>query len=177
MKHILIVGPPKVGKSTLLQKTIKCIDKPIYGFKTKKEDYLSDDENGSPVYLYEIGKTKVHTKRNLLAYCKNHHIKPIEFAFDSFAPVLKRRVQKNSVLVIDELGVIEQKSKSQLFCNEVLKRLDEEDPIIAVVKDKEDPFLEAVRTHKNTTCFYVTKENREEMFCKIMEHIRSSVLL
>ena len=39
--HALIVGPRRVGKSTLIRKVIEALDCPVTGFETKKESNLN----------------------------------------------------------------------------------------------------------------------------------------
>ena len=51
--HTLIVGERRVGKSTLIGRVLNALDRPVYGFETKKEDSLADELRGSPVYIYD----------------------------------------------------------------------------------------------------------------------------
>ena len=34
--HLLLVGAPGVGKSTLIRRVLKKVDRPVFGFETKK---------------------------------------------------------------------------------------------------------------------------------------------
>ena len=45
--HLLLVGAPGVGKSTLIRRVLKKVDRPVFGFETKKE--APDGEGGSPL--------------------------------------------------------------------------------------------------------------------------------
>lgn len=161
MKHILIVGEQGVGKSTLLQKIVSQIGRPAFGFESVKADEAVDEENGSPIHVYEIKHSKRCGAPHLTGYCKRRHMKPIDRAFDCIAPILTQEIPTDGIWVLDELGVMEHRSNSQAFCSAVLARLDGNTPVIAAVKAKSNPFLEAVRTHPNAKCFSVTPENRE----------------
>ena len=49
--HALIVGERGIGKSTLIRRVLKELNRPLFGFETKKEDALADEVKGSPVYI------------------------------------------------------------------------------------------------------------------------------
>lgn len=170
MIHTLIVGERRVGKSTLIGKVLKAIDRPVYGFETKKEDSLADELRGSPIYIYDAWQERVRTTENLVGYCKNHHFDAAVEIFDRFAPKLRKAVSPNGIILLDELGFME--SRADAFCAAVLELLEGDVPVIAAVKDKDTPFLETVRKHPKAKCFYITKENRDELFLQVLEFVR-----
>ena len=53
-KHALIVGPRRVGKSTLIRKVIETLNYSVAGFETKKESKMEDETLGSPIYIHTI---------------------------------------------------------------------------------------------------------------------------
>lgn len=173
MKHILIVGARGVGKSTLIRRVLKEMDRPVFGFETKKESALANDVKGSPIYIYEAGKPHMQTEENRIGYCLNHRPEPNGAAFDRFVPLLRRPVSEDHVILMDELGFLEAASES--FCSAVMERLDGDVLVIAAVKKDDFPFLEAVRNHKNAKCFYITPENRDALFKEVMHYVRTSL--
>lgn len=168
--HILITGSGGVGKSTLIRRIIQELGRPVFGFETKKEDSLAEEGNGSPVYIYDAGKERIRTDENLVGYCKNKHFGTMKEAFDRYAAKLRLPVPENCVILLDELGFME--SASEDFCSAVLSLLDGDIPVIAAVKDKDTPFLEAVRAHKNCRCFFITEKNRDELYQEVLDFIR-----
>ena len=62
--HTLIVGERGVDKSTLIGRVLNALDRPVYGFETKKEDSLADELRGSPVYIYDAWQERVRTTEN-----------------------------------------------------------------------------------------------------------------
>ena len=70
-KHALIVGPRRVGKSTLIRKVIETLNYSVAGFETKKESKMEDETLGSPIYIHTIGAPWHYSEENLLGYCKN----------------------------------------------------------------------------------------------------------
>ena len=169
--HALIVGARGVGKSTLIRRVLSELNRPVFGFETKKEDSLAEELRGSPVYIYDAGKERVRTEANLVGYCRNKCFGSMKSAFDSYAPKLRREIPDGSVVLLDELGFME--SLSEEFCSSVMALLDGDVPVIAAVKDKNTDFLCAVRAHPNCRCFCITEENREELFAEVLEFLRS----
>lgn len=169
--HALIVGTRGVGKSTLINKVVKTIGRPVWGFETKKEDSLANDEKGSPIYIYEAGKEHRQELCNLVGYCKNKKFDATKQAFDLFAVKLKKPIPAESIVVFDEIGFME--SSSEDFCNTVLSVLDGNVPVIAAVKHNDFPFLNKVKAHPNCRCFYITEENRNTLFTEVMDFFNS----
>lgn len=171
--HALIVGARGVGKSTLIRRVLKELNKPLFGFETKKEDALADEVNGSPVYIYAAGEEHLQTDGNLVGHCKNKHAAAMKASFDRYAPKLMVPVPDGHIVEMDEIGFME--SKSEAFCSAVMTLLDGDVPVIAAVKDKDIPFLEAVRTHPNARCFYITPENRDILYDEVLEFMKAQL--
>ena len=167
--HILIVGEKHVGKSTLINKILDKINRPLYGFRTKKEDDLETEEFGSPVYIYDVSKPQVHEEENRVGYCKDFHTSINIDAFNRYASVLKEDIPQDGIILMDEIGFME--SKAEEFCKAIMGRLDGDIPVIAAVKNKETPFLEKVRNHPNCKCFFIDKENRDELFEEVVKYM------
>ncbi len=168
--HALMIGPRGVGKSCLISGILKELDCPVFGFYTKKEDALAREDLGSPIYIYDTGTARIQKEENLLGYCKNHRFITRPEAFDRWGPKLLQAVPEGGILVMDELGFMESEAKE--FCAAVLQRLDGRVPVLAAVKDKDTAFLDRVRSHKNAVCFYITEENREDLFQEVLQFLR-----
>lgn len=173
MTHALIVGPRGVGKSTLIQRVLKELDKPVFGFETKKEEELADAQSGSPVYIYDAGKPHRQTPENLVGHCGKDGFHTIQGAFDRYAGKLRTPVPEGHIVLMDEIGFME--SRENGFCRAVLSLLDGSAPVIAAVKDKEFPFLETVRSHPNCRCFYITEENRDDLYEEVLDFMKKQI--
>ena len=93
--------------------------------------------------------------------------------FDNFAIKLKEPIPEGHLVMMDELGIMEKNSLD--FCNAVLEVLQQPRLGVIVVKHKDSPFLNQVRSHKNCRCFRLTQENREEVFCQIMDFVKGEL--
>ena len=171
--HVLITGPRGVGKSTLVRRVLAELNTPVFGFETKKEPALADPARGTPVYIYEAGAPRRRTEENLVGYCENRRAAAVKESFDRWAARLRAPVPEGHLVLMDELGFLE--SSSPDFCAAVLERLDGNVPVLATVKDKNTPFLEAVRAHPRGKCFFITEENRDALFEEVLAFLREQL--
>lgn len=159
-----------MGKSTLIRRVLAELDRPVFGFETKKETALAAAGQGAPVYLYPAGGERRRSEENLVGLCGVGRARVFQGAFDRFAPRLQAPVPAGYVVLMDELGFMEAGSKA--FCDAVFALLDGEAPVLAAVKDRTVPFLDRVRAHPKCRSFFLTPENREQMFVEVLEQMR-----
>lgn len=168
--HTLIIGARQIGKSTLIRRVLKELGRPVFGFETKKEEALSGQDGRSPMYIYPAGGERTQSAANLAGYCCGGR-RPEVFlsAFDRFAPQLSD-APDGHIVVMDEIGLME--TGSALFCQAIMRLLDGDAPVIAAVKDKSSPFLDAVKRHPNCRCFTITEENRDTLPEEVAAFVR-----
>ena len=82
-------------------------------------------------------------------------------------------VAENAVVELDEIGFLE--ANAENFCQAVLHLLDGRNPVIAAVKNREHPFLDAVRNHPNARCFYITAENRDALYEEVLAFMKQQL--
>ncbi|MBR6039075.1 MAG: AAA family ATPase [Clostridia bacterium] len=157
MRHILIVGRNGVGKSTLIRALLETIPVQVHGVITKKEAPQSD--GFCPVYIHAYGAPKQYNVDNRIGLCSQGNSVAFPEAFDRFAA--SEAFPKGGVIVFDELGFLE--SGAPRFTEAVLRTLDEAPLVIAAVRDKETPFLDAVRSHPRADVFRIDPENRDRL--------------
>ncbi len=170
--HALIVGDRGVGKSTLIRRVLEALDRPVFGFETKKETHLEDPLRGCPIYIYDAGAAHCQRTDNLIGYHREADAAAITAAFDRYAPKLMGPVTAD-VVELDEIGFLE--ARSEAFCRAVMHLLDGNRPVIAAVKNRDIPFLAAVRSHPKARCFYITEENREELFEEVLNFMKQQL--
>ena len=171
--HALIVGDRGVGKSTLIRRVLKELNCPISGFETKKEAQPEDPLLGCPIYIYEAGKPHRRTPENLIGYHRAADPVAVTAAFDRYAPKLLEPMPEAVLVKLDELGFLE--AGSEAFCRAVLRLLDGDRPVIAAVKDRDVPFLNAVRAHPAARCFQITEENRDALYEEVLAFMKQQL--
>ena len=157
MQHILIVGPRGVGKSTLIRALLQALHLPIDGIITKKEAPLSD--GFSPVYIHRYGTERQFGPGNCIGLCRDGHSIAFPESFERVSAFMP--FPSDHVIVFDELGFLE--SDAPRFTEAVLRTLDEAPLVIAAVRDKATPFLNAVRSHPKAAVYRISEENRDEL--------------
>lgn len=168
--HALIVGDRGVGKSTLIRRVLEDLNRPVFGYETKKEVQLEDPIRGCPIYIYDAGTPHCRTPENLIGFHKEQDAAAVTAAFERYAPKLLQAVSENCVVELDEIGFLEAGAKT--FCQAVLHLLDGNRPVIAAVKNKDVPFLRTLREHPNARCFYITPENRDALYGEVLEFMK-----
>lgn len=180
--YAVIVGKQGVGKSSLVNRVVKELALPLWGFFTKKGDDFSKEIGGFPVYLHQVKgglkdglQEEDFEKREgeLVAYCNNRLLQVNKEVFDNFAIRLKEPIPEGYLVMMDELGIMEKHSPD--FCEAVLDVLQQPRLGVIAVKHKDSPFLNQVRTHKNCRCFNLTQENRDEVFCQVVDFIKGEL--
>ena len=171
--HALIVGDRCVGKSTLIRRVLQELNRPVFGFETKKEEQLEDPIRGCPIYIYDAGKPHCRAQENLIGYHKEQDMAAITAAFDRYAPSLMGPVADDAVVELDEIGFLE--AKSDAFCQAVLHLLDGNRPVIAAVKNRDIPFLNQIRKHPKARCFDITAENRDALYEEVLAFMKQQL--
>jgi nucleoside-triphosphatase THEP1 len=157
--NIFVTGPPRCGKSTLIERVVGRIQKPMTGFFTQeirergkrvgfsittldgKEGVLAHQEIKS---RFRVGKYGVNLG----------HID--EIAVPSMIPS-----KADEIVVIDEIGKME--CFSPLFRQTLVKVLDSENPVLGSIAMKGGKFIQKVREREDVLLVHVTEKNRDEL--------------
>ena len=157
MRHILIVGRNGVGKSTLIRSLLEIVNIPVYGVITKKEPPRTDGY--APVFIHLYGEERTYSDDNCIGICREGSSIAYPEVFDRFS--MKMQFPNEGVIVLDELGFME--SRAERFTGAVLRILDKAPFVIAAVRDKDTPFLNAVRNHPCADVYHIDELNRDEL--------------
>lgn len=158
-RNILVTGPPRCGKSTLIERVVGRMQKPMTGFFTRemrqggkrvgfsittldgKEGVLAHQDTKS---RFRVGKYGVNLE----------HIDQI--AVPSMLPA-----KADEIVVIDEIGKME--CFSFLFRQTLVKVLDSENVVIGSIALKGDKFTQKIRERADVLLIHVTENNRDEL--------------
>ena len=158
-RNILVTGPPRCGKSTLIERVVDKIQKPMTGFFTRemrekgkrvgfsistldgKQGVLAHQEIKS---RFRVGKYGVNLE----------HIDHV--AVPSMIPA-----GAEEIVVIDEIGKME--CFSPLFREALVKVLDSENAVIGSIAKKGDKFIQKIRERTDVFLVHLTEKNRDEL--------------
>ena len=158
-RNILVTGPPRCGKSTLIERVVARVQKPMTGFFTRevrqggkrvgfsittldgKEGVLAHQDTKS---RFRVGKYGVNLE----------HIDQI--AVPSMLPT-----KADEILVIDEIGKME--CFSSLFRQTLLNVLDSDNSVIGSIALKGDEFIQKIRERADVLLIHMTENNRNEL--------------
>lgn len=168
IQHLLITGDIGVGKSTLVQRLLSHCSQKRQGFYTNRIQRSVDGLYH--VYIHDASApVRNFENTNCIGMCNQAGVmKVYPQVFESVGHQLLD-LTNDAVVIMDELGFME--TQAEGFCKSVLEVLDGNIPVLAVVKNKQTSFLDAVRTHKNTNLFHVTPENREKLYQLLIPYV------
>jgi len=166
-KNLMLTGPPRCGKSTVIEKLIKQIQKPIIGFFTReikekgrrvgfsiitldgKEGVLAHEESKSKM---RVGKYGVNIDE-----------------LDRIGVPSMIASAADQIVIIDEIGKME--CFSPLFRGTLIKTLDAANPVIASIAQKGNPFIETIKERKGVLLVTVSEKNRDSLPAFLLEWI------
>jgi len=166
-KNILLTGPPRCGKSTVIEKLVKQIRMPITGFLTREIR-----EKGNRV---GFSITTLAGKEGVLAHEDSKSRSKVgkygvnidqldQIAVPSIIPSAS-----DQIVIIDEIGKME--CFSPLFRETLIKTLDSPNPVIGTIALRGGTFIEAIKKRKNVLLVKVSEENRDSLSSSLRDLI------
>jgi len=166
-KNILLTGPPRCGKSTVIEKLVEQIQRPVIGFFTReikekgrrlgfsiitldgKEGVLAHQESKSKM---RVGKYGVNTDE-----------------LDRIAVPAMIPSKPDEIVIIDEIGKME--CFSPLFRETLIQTLDSAHSVIGSIAQKGSPFIEKIKGRKDVLLVSVSEKNRDSLAAYLLEQI------
>lgn len=169
--NYFLTGDLHTGKSTLINRIIYNLSSScnIKGFRTSR---YYEGKKLAGFYMQDIKDEYKGPRDSFIGRCINEsHWVSIPATFDGYGVKLLADCVKArpDLIVMDELGFFE--SNADLFQKKVLEILDSDTPVIGVLKKKETPFLNSIRSRNDASIFVVTKENRNEIYPAVLDKI------
>jgi nucleoside-triphosphatase len=157
-KNIFLTGAPSSGKTTVIKKLIKKLDRPSSGFYTEEEridekrvGFIMKTLDGKSGYLaHQDIKSDFHIRRYGVS------IENIEtIAVPSITPV------KLDVIILDEIGKME--CFSEVFKQAALKALDADNIVIGTITLGGGDFIQGIKRREDIEIHEVNQENRDSL--------------
>ncbi|MEW6676267.1 MAG: NTPase [Nitrospirota bacterium] len=171
-KNILLTGRPRVGKTTIIQKVaekLRCEGfKNIGGFYTS-EIHRGDERVGFAINTIDgrvgrLAEVGLESPYRLGKYGIDME------AFEAIAlSALQDAIQKCSVIIIDEIGYMELKSRR--FRELVLRALDSNSSVIATIMRNKFDFPDSIKSRDGVEVITVRVDNRERLVDEIVNRI------
>ncbi|HHT9117129.1 MAG TPA: NTPase, partial [Candidatus Hypogeohydataceae bacterium YC38] len=169
IKNILITGRPGVGKTTAVIKIISRLDLKPGGFYTE-ELRTEGERKGFKIKTFS-------GQEGILAhvdYREGPRVGKYGVDVGSFEtialPEVEEAVRAGKLIVIDEIGKME--LFSARFKELVIKALNSPVPLLGVIKEKGDGFIDKIKGRKDVRLFTLTRENRDSTISEILGVLR-----
>lgn len=176
MSAIFVTGPVQAGKTTLLERVIdSCAPtQKIYGFCTKKLPSRSKYSGAGNIYIYPAGGQLIADEAHCVGEVfTQQSIKKHSEVFESVGVDLLNGIPEGSIILMDELGFLE--NSAEKFCSRILELLNGDYLIIGAIKPRNLPFLNAVREHPKTKLYELTEQNRSELLPVVSEALKAAL--
>jgi nucleoside-triphosphatase THEP1 len=158
-RNILLTGPPRCGKSTLIERITGRAEKPMTGFFTREIRERGRRAGFSVITL--DGKEGVLAHRDIRS---PHRVGKYGVNLEDIDRIAVPAMIPSDpyvIVVIDEIGKME--CFSPLFRESLITVLDSENPVIGSIALKGSPFIEKVKGRKDISLIEVTEKNRDEL--------------
>ena len=167
--NIIVCGSTGTGKSTAIRRLLQCCAEPIYGFWTEK--LAEDPQTGSaPVYIHGCGEQLSFAPDHQIGSCKNCCAEKHPEVFDDVGVALLRGIPEGSLVLLDEIGVMEEAAKK--FTARLFELLDGNYRVIAAVRDRSTPLLNDIRAHAKSVNVSAKEANTPEFVAHAREILR-----
>lgn len=176
-EKILITGYPGVGKTTLINSLIPYLKgkKNITGFITREiRNKTTSRRIGFTIEDFK-GNSQIMAHLDFKSQYKvGFYGVNIDNINKIALPVLRER-NENDLVIVDEIGIME------LFSEELKKEFDRlfEDSslLIATIKLKRNPELDKYKSLSHVSLYNLERNNREEIFQKVLAEIKKSITI
>jgi nucleoside-triphosphatase len=152
---LLLTGLPGAGKSTIVRAMLSASGRDPRGFYTAKGAPAGD--GSVPVFLRPASG---EGEPRLVGRVYPDRAEGCPEAFDASAALLEG-IPEGSLVVMDELGFME--NRAEVFKARVLAVLAGDYDIIAVIKPRSTPFLDAVRAVGGVELVGIDETDREAL--------------
>ena len=172
-RNILVTGLPGTGKSTLIERIVSRVQRPVTGFFTR-EIREKEKRVGFSITTLD-GRKGVLAHQDIRGPLRVGKYGVNREDMDRVAVPSMIPAGPDVIVVIDEIGKME--CFSTLFRESLIKVLDSVNPVIGSIALKGGSFIEEVKARKDVSLIEVTEKNRDELvnLAKMFEYSRCSI--
>jgi len=171
MKKILLTGPPRIGKTTIIKKVAHYLQRsgcPLRGFYTEEIRDKQRRVGFKLVTFQGIEKILAHVSLKSPYRVSKYgvDIHALEEVLDLIYPI-----DSEELVIIDEIGKMERFSEK--FKNMILDLLKLRNPFLGTIALKGDPFIRSVKNMSGIRLILVNTENRNQLPLSLKEELLS----
>ncbi|RLG45454.1 MAG: hypothetical protein DRN81_01715 [Thermoproteota archaeon] len=168
--NVIVTGPPRSGKSTVIKKVIDELRKSglkVGGIMTP-QILIRGRRYGFKIVDIYTGGEKILASIDIKSRTKVSKYGVDLGVLESFGvEAIRRAIDSCDIIIIDEIGKMECLSKS--FRNIVEMALNSDKAVLATIPMKtRDPFILSVKKRRDVIVFNVLEENKDKLAIKIL---------
>ena len=166
--NILVTGPPRSGKSTLIEKVVQGISRPATGFFTQ-ELREKGRRVGFSITTLE-GKTGVLAHQSIRSRFRVGNYRVNLEDLDQIAVPSMLPSTPDQIVVVDEVGKME--CFSPLFKETLIQVLSSANLVIGSVAIKGDHFIQSIKKRDDVSLVSITEKTRDDALQLIFEKLQ-----
>ncbi len=170
LRNFLVTGPPRCGKSTLIEAVVRMIDRPARGFFTRETTH-SGRRTGFEIVTLS-GLTGVLAHENFKSRVRVGRYGVNLDDLERVAVPAMIPSSHDEIVVIDEIGKME--CFSALFRSTLLSTLDSFNVVVGSIALKGNSFIEQTKRRPDVRLFQVTEQNRNSLAKYLVDMICSA---
>jgi nucleoside-triphosphatase THEP1 len=157
-RHILVIGPPRCGKSTLIERVVRRLEGPATGFFTR-ELRTGERRVGFAIETLD-GKRGILAHQDLSSHYHvgNYGVNLADIdriAVPSLVPS-----GPEELVVVDEIGKME--CFSRLFRDALIRVLNSSHRVLGSIAVKGDRFIQGIKARDDVLLVGLSEANRDE---------------
>ncbi|XP_069118207.1 cancer-related nucleoside-triphosphatase homolog [Argopecten irradians] len=184
-RHIILTGPPGIGKTTLIQKVYDHLKKSgveCNGFYTEERregrqrvgfDIVTLSGQRAPLALVNTNSDVPQGRQ----YTVGKYIVQLQTFETAALPTMRKQEGKHNIFVIDEIGKME--LFSHTFVRVIKDLLNSKNTTvittIPIAKGRPIPVVEEVRTRSDAVIFTVSQSNRDALLEDVIRAVMNSI--
>jgi len=157
INNILVTGPPRSGKSTLIEKVVQRISRPATGFFTQE---LRDKGRRVGFSITTLqGKTGVLAHQGIRSAFRVGKYGVNLEDLDQIAVPSMLPSRPDQIVVVDEIGKME--CFSRLFKETLIEVLSSDNLVIGSVAMKGDRFIQSIKKRDDVSLVSISENSRD----------------
>jgi nucleoside-triphosphatase len=168
VNNILVAGPPRSGKSTLIEKVVQSVSRPATGFFTQELREKGRRVGFSITTLQ--GKTGVLAHQRLRSAFRVGKYGVNLEDLDQIAVPSMLPSTPDQMVVVDEIGKME--CFSRLFKETLIQALSSDNLVIGSVAIKGDRFIQSIKTRDDVSLVSISENTRDLALKLFLQELR-----